>query len=123
MKLNIRELGTILAALRSWQQHGLKARSNVIQEIATDGMSFDALTSAEIDALAERLNQPETISGHADPDPTRAALEECVRALKDLHEHCFCTPGPCEPPSYELFLRSQAALVKYATARNALEEK
>jgi len=54
-----RELGTMLAALRLWQQYKENFEwedSEGLWEIATDGESFKALSDKEIDQLCERLN-------------------------------------------------------------------
>jgi hypothetical protein len=53
--IGVRELATILAALRLHQRLPLESREPE-NEIATDGGEFDALSLAEIDALCERLN-------------------------------------------------------------------
>jgi hypothetical protein len=55
---DLRELGTVLAALRYWQREGLMS-GGAEHDIATDGDSFAALTAEEIDALCERLNVEE----------------------------------------------------------------
>ena len=61
--LDDRELGTVLAALRLYQRcvdtstlAGVRWLVD-IDAIATDGGQVDPLTSIEIDALCERLNQ------------------------------------------------------------------
>lgn len=55
-----RELGTILAALRCWQEHlrqeGVEPSAELMM-IATNCSSFKALTPLEIDRLCEKLNQ------------------------------------------------------------------
>lgn len=50
-----RELATILAALRHWQDSPQLPTLGVIN-IATDDGEIEALTRAEIDELAERIN-------------------------------------------------------------------
>jgi hypothetical protein len=61
-ELNARELATVLAALRYWQGHCsafTKPLPNEadLSEIANDGGTLEPLTTDEIDALCERLNQ------------------------------------------------------------------
>lgn len=55
-----RELGTILAALRFWQEHGMPETVTIsghpLWDIATDMGTVRALSSREVDALAEKLN-------------------------------------------------------------------
>jgi hypothetical protein len=53
---NARELATVLAALRYWQRVGIIA-GYAEHDIATDGDTHLPLTTDEIDALCERLNQ------------------------------------------------------------------
>jgi hypothetical protein len=57
--ISIRELATVLAALRTWQ-HELDAGSQGERTHLLDDYHFDSkntpLTAAEIDALCERLN-------------------------------------------------------------------
>jgi hypothetical protein len=52
--LTPRELATILAALRLWQEQ--EAPPSRQYDIATDCGEFEPLGSDEIDALCERLN-------------------------------------------------------------------
>ena len=54
MKLDSRELGTVLAALRFWQS--MTAIDSRFLAIATNGDQQNPLTDDEIDALCERLN-------------------------------------------------------------------
>ncbi len=65
--LTERELGTVLAALRFWQNHGPPRPNSVfdslgseeqdaLDEIRTGSGRFDPLTADEIDHLCERLN-------------------------------------------------------------------
>lgn len=49
-----RERDTILAALRMWQAH--PAGVTDLDEIATNGGKYEALTSDEIESLCEELN-------------------------------------------------------------------
>lgn len=65
MCLTSRELATVLAGLRALQ--GTRSRQE-LEEIATDGGRLSRLTDAEIDALADRLND--------DPDAERSTLNE-----------------------------------------------
>ena len=48
-----RELGTILAALRLWQETSNRLEDHILADIAGD----NPLTNDEIDALCERLNR------------------------------------------------------------------
>jgi hypothetical protein len=57
MKLNPRELGTVLAALRLWQMSDLRRQAPDLVEIATDDGEHEPLTNSEIDALCERINR------------------------------------------------------------------
>lgn len=53
-ELSAREVATILAALRQYQRgtyHRLE-----LEEIATNGGEFEALTADEIDELCQRIN-------------------------------------------------------------------
>lgn len=64
MKLTDRELATILAALRFWQDYRRKYDRTVweppiskeLHAIATAGRTIPMLKTDEIDALCERLN-------------------------------------------------------------------
>lgn len=66
--LSSRELATVLAALRLWQQEDPVLGGFVvghdqlqaIKDIATDNGEFEPLTPTEIDTLCERLNVAET---------------------------------------------------------------
>lgn len=74
---NTRELATVLAALRYWQEckaHAMKDRW--IRGTATDGGNVRPLDVAEIDALCERLNAAPTLPESPRVDPR----EEKVRA-------------------------------------------
>ena len=53
VEIDERELGTILAALRHWQETSCRGE---LLDIATDGGRLGALTSGEVDALCERIN-------------------------------------------------------------------
>jgi hypothetical protein len=63
--VNVRELGTILAALRFYQLQvygsdcSEAADLEDAQTIACDDGTIDPLTASEIDALCERLNEGE----------------------------------------------------------------
>lgn len=70
---------------------------------------------ASLRAVASRTRQ-------ATPAPDAMAEAEAMEALKELYTHCFCTPGPYEPPSYAVFLRTSAALTKYGLARHTGEK-
>jgi hypothetical protein len=48
-----REIGTVLAALRQWQD---PTPNNDPYDIATDDGMFEALSEEEIDDLCERIN-------------------------------------------------------------------
>ena len=55
--MNKRELGTVLAALRLWQEHyGSCAKVAHWVDIATDDGKFEPLSPKEIDGLCEKLN-------------------------------------------------------------------
>ena len=54
LKATARELATILAALRFWQEQDAPPAHQY--DIATDCGEFEPLDSDEIDALCERLN-------------------------------------------------------------------
>lgn len=56
-----RELGTVLAALRSWDALGDGAPQE-IEDIATGDGEFEQLSSDEIDALCERINTEAPLS-------------------------------------------------------------
>jgi hypothetical protein len=58
MKLDDRELGTVLAALRYWQRGTMFDHNRFAPEweIATDGQTIEALDVDEIDELCEKLN-------------------------------------------------------------------
>lgn len=55
MRLDDREMGAVLAALRYWQRAGGFAGDD-INDIATGCGEFDELTDVEIDDLCERIN-------------------------------------------------------------------
>jgi hypothetical protein len=65
MDIDIRELSTVLAALRYWQASGCRPamsdderrRACAIQTIATNGETLVPLDAEEIDVLCERLNR------------------------------------------------------------------
>lgn len=68
VEIDERELGTILAALRHWQETSeewslteageiLTGDKGGLLDIATDGGKFSALTPSEVNALCERINQ------------------------------------------------------------------
>jgi hypothetical protein len=54
--LNERELATVLAALRSYQESGAGAQEDRFRDIASDLGRFRPLSVREIDRLCERLN-------------------------------------------------------------------
>lgn len=54
IKLDEREIATILAALRMWQMSNNERQ--FFEDIATNGDEFDELSLGEIDALCERIN-------------------------------------------------------------------
>ena len=62
LRVNRRQLATILAALRFHQDENLRSgpaiADTVIADIASDGGTLKPLTAAEIDALCRRLNSP-----------------------------------------------------------------
>jgi len=56
VEIDERELGTILAALRHWQE--TSSRDELL-DIATNGGRFNPLTPGEVDAFCERINTKE----------------------------------------------------------------
>ena len=57
MTLSARELGTVLAALRYWQNRDpYWSEGLLVNSIATDDGSFEPLSAEEIDELCERIN-------------------------------------------------------------------
>jgi hypothetical protein len=58
MRLNDRQLGTVLAALRFWQRTTVVAPKGPLPEddISTDGGTCNPLDANEIDTLCEELN-------------------------------------------------------------------
>ncbi|SRR5579885_1513013 len=84
-----RELATVLAALRERQrrliqqdrvsrEEALKYQEPDLDEIATNGDKFDALSIEEIDELCERLN------AHGSEPPSERAVEYRVSWKIDL---------------------------------------
>lgn len=59
LKLNARELATVLAALRRWQEHldPVNCHGGDLREIATACGTVKQLTIEEINALCEWLNR------------------------------------------------------------------
>jgi hypothetical protein len=53
VKLNSRELATILAALRYWQRAPMLG---ALADIATNDGEYEALSPDEIDELCEKIN-------------------------------------------------------------------
>ncbi len=53
--MGLRELATVLAALRYWQREGLRSAGAEL-DIATDGDMLDPMNEAEIKILCEKLN-------------------------------------------------------------------
>lgn len=60
IRLKTDELGTVLAALRYWQEQGLAddphKRSDALHDIATSWDAHTSLTGESVDALCERIN-------------------------------------------------------------------
>lgn len=58
VEIDERELATILAALRYWQDRGgfEGCRNEYISDIATDCCNLEPMYEEEIDALCERIN-------------------------------------------------------------------
>lgn len=57
-EINDRALGTILAALRYWQNRGSKHQpTEELEDIATNGGKHAPLTVDEIDGLCDALNR------------------------------------------------------------------
>jgi hypothetical protein len=82
-----RELATVLAALRCWQETQQdQPQSGMLDQIATEGGSLAALDKDEIDMLCARINSTESIavifhkhmSGHS---YTVARLVECPDSI------------------------------------------
>lgn len=67
MKLNARELGTVLAALRYWQatrkSEGGLWDSDTFEPIASDNGLQEPLDAGEIDELCERINMGDRTEG------------------------------------------------------------
>ena len=72
--MNKRELATVLAALRYWQQ--ARTANNALDALASNDGEFVPLSPAEVDTLCERMNAgqpeeaprailPDTLLGHA----------------------------------------------------------
>lgn len=80
IKVDERQLATILAALRLWQDKRLNRGPDMaaLREIATDAGQFEGLTADEIEALCEEINLGEEATvgrakppaGGSDDDPT-----------------------------------------------------
>lgn len=75
MKLTNRELATVLAALRLWQDSDLEMQGDAdarrFLAIAEDGGRVRSLSDEEIDALCERLN-----AGRPKPRKTRGTTAD-----------------------------------------------
>jgi hypothetical protein len=56
IRLNDRELATVLAALRYWAREGLLSDASAEHDISTDGGTLEPLGGDEIRDLADRLN-------------------------------------------------------------------
>ena len=85
--INNRELSTVLAALRYWQREGLHSSGHE-RDIATDEGLYQAMTSAEIDALADRLNSDgSSIAGDGDDRKRLQALAPSCWMTELLAQH------------------------------------
>jgi len=93
--LNKRELGTVLAALRRFQE--VETLSESENEIATDGGDFDRLTFDEINTLCETLNGAYTVSLYpltAKTPPLIGFLAEAVLTLLEQEGRDTGEGGP-----------------------------
>lgn len=100
MKLNARELATVLAASRYWQRKLTKDQIEILasdewQIIATDGDTVDPLNPAEIDDLCKRLNCADetpkaAVCGTCGSDNVKAGAElaEIVASISSFDRRC-----------------------------------
>ena len=81
MKLNNRELATVLAALRLWQRVRKTTPCEDEREIANDGGTIDPLNNVEIDDLCMNLNFS------AEPNTPTQALSAIIARLDGNWDH------------------------------------
>ena len=87
LRVNQRELATILAALRFHQDENLQGGEaipdKVVSDIATDGGTLQPLDFAEVEELCQRLNlDTEPVAGlHIDPPPRESGEEPLFRVV------------------------------------------
>ena len=108
LRINRRELATILAALRFWQQHGPNQpnsffdrlecdEQDLLDEIRTNSSLLEPLRLPEISQLCERLNTGEgqqALSGLViDPPDKGDGNEPLFRAVYAIDVNAV---GPCE---------------------------
>ena len=90
--LTERELGTVLAAIRFWQNHGPPRPNSMfdrldsdeqdaLDEIRTGSRRFDPLTADEIDDLCERLNTGEGATRTANASCPAIFFPACLGLL------------------------------------------
>ena len=87
-KLDDRELGTVLAALRHYQRHLETHNCNApreLEDIASNGGEFEPLDVTEIDGLCEQLNcGGEDLNVPDEHDVLRGHVKGLVAALDTL---------------------------------------
>jgi len=92
--LDKRELGTVLAALKTWQA-GDFVRDDSMIGIATDDGEMERLDDDEIEALCERLNGPGDMRPFlfdASLNNAKAAAQMCLAKLQEAMRYA----GPLE---------------------------
>ena len=79
LRVDRRELATILGALRFHQDENLQGTDDIpdlqVRDIATDGGTLIALSYDEVDQLCDRLNE------ESEPQPERGAICSCPDGL------------------------------------------
>ena len=90
LRVNERELATILAALRFHQDENLQAGAGIpgqaIRDIATDGGSLEPLRFEEVDELCERINLSEAGVGTATHPAIQRIHDLLYMDMKDGQE-------------------------------------
>jgi EAL domain-containing protein (putative c-di-GMP-specific phosphodiesterase class I) len=100
MNLDKRELGTVLAALRHWQNGGIGAPDG-FSDIATEDGEMEPLSVHEVDTLCERLNGPGDMRPFffdAALNNAKAAAQMCAAKLQDAN-------GYADPVAHLLLLQ------------------
>lgn len=93
LNIDDRQLATILAALRSHQDNNLRQGSGItdkyLQEIATNGGTFQPLSVDEVNALCERLNFDTTTSTGLtiSPPPKETQGQRLFRVVYQIDIH------------------------------------